>query len=262
MGSCPTVSAMRGFLPFVCLLGLALTGPMVDHETNEMVHELGDAIEAGLMEPTEGEARALFISLTLTSTSTSLATATVTTTVTNSCVAGTFVDCSTTTTTTTTTTTVASTGRKKRAVHMMSRDAFMEEIHDFAGSKVTLNGKEVDINMILPTSPYARSDLDDAQTMFIEDNSGIQSGRMEWSEVAVESTTGLGSNCGRSGHNHDKRARIIALQNSVVTKNLTSTSTITSTAAATSTFSVTLASCTTSGFTFAVPLCTAAATGK
>ena len=50
----------------------------------------------------------------------------------------------------------------------MSRDAFMEEIHDFAGSKVTLNGKEVDINMILPTSPYARSDLEDAQTMFIE----------------------------------------------------------------------------------------------
>merc|ERR1712001_526620 len=127
MGSCPTVSAMRGFLPFVCLLGLALTGPMVDHETNQMIHEMGDVIEAGLMEPTDGEARALFISLTLTSTSTSLATATVTTTVTNSCVAGTFVDCSTTTTTTT------ATGRKKRAVHMMSRDAFMEEIHDIAG---------------------------------------------------------------------------------------------------------------------------------
>merc|ERR1712001_475259 len=94
---------MRGFLPFLCLLGLALTGPMVDHETNNMVRDMGDAIEAGLMEPTEGEARALFISLTMTSTSTSLATATVTTTVTNSCVAGTFVDCSTTTTTTTTT---------------------------------------------------------------------------------------------------------------------------------------------------------------
>ena len=63
---------------------------------------------------------------------------------------------------------------------------------------------------------------------------------MEWTEVAVESTTGLGSNCGRSGHNHDKRARIIALQNSVVTKNLTSTTTITSTAATTATFSVTV----------------------
>merc|ERR1712045_820753 len=108
--------SMRGFLTFLCLLGLALTGPMVDHETNQMVRDMGDAIEAGLMEPTEGEARALFISLTLTSTSTSLATATVTTTVTNSCVAGTFTACSATTTTTTTT--AASTGRKKRAVHM------------------------------------------------------------------------------------------------------------------------------------------------
>merc|ERR1712110_1284698 len=81
------VTTMRGFLPFLCLLGLALTGPMnhVDHETNQMVRDMGDAIEAGLMEPTEGEARALFISLTLTSTSTSLATAAVTTTVANSC---------------------------------------------------------------------------------------------------------------------------------------------------------------------------------
>merc|ERR1712045_698805 len=77
--------SMRGFLTFLCLLGLALTGPMVDHETNQMVRDMGDAIEAGLMEPTEGEARALFISLTLTSTSTSLATATVTSTVTASC---------------------------------------------------------------------------------------------------------------------------------------------------------------------------------
>merc|ERR1712061_43101 len=92
--------SMRGFLPFLCLLGLALTGPMVDHETNNMVRDMGDAIEAGLMEPTEGEARALFISLTLTSTSTSLATATVTTTMTNSCytaTAGTLSACTTTT---------------------------------------------------------------------------------------------------------------------------------------------------------------------
>merc|ERR1712037_525727 len=132
---------MRGFITFLSLLGLALTSPMnhVDHETNEMVHDMGDAIEAGLMEPTEGEARALFISLTLTSTS---------------------------------------------------------------------------------------------------------------------------SNCGRSGHSHEKRARIIALQNEVVTKNLTSTTTVMETAASTATFTVTLASCTTSGFTFAHPLCTAAATGK
>ena len=64
------------------------------------------------------------------------------------------------------------------------------------------------------------------------------SGRMEWSEVAVD--TPMHSNCGRSGHHggSEKRARIIALQNEVVTKNLTSTSTITSTAATTQTFTV------------------------
>jgi len=139
----------------------------------------------------------------------------------------------------------------------------MAEIHEFAGSKVTLDGKDVDINMILPTSSHAmeRSDMEDeAATMFTNlDAEGLQSGRMEWTEVAVDSTTGLGSNCGRSGHSHEKRARIIALQNEVVTKNLTSTLTMTETAAATATFSVTLAAtaCTTSGFTFAHPLCTA-----
>merc|ERR1712072_1146704 len=99
-----------------------------------------------------------------------------------------------------------------------------------------------------------RSDMEDeADTMFTNlDAEGLQSGRMEWTEVAVDSTTGLGRNCGRSGHSHEKRARIIALQNEVVTKNLTSTTTVMETAAATATFSVTLAAtaCTTSGFTF------------
>jgi hypothetical protein len=144
---------------------------------------------------------------------------------------------------------------------MSRREEFMEEINGFAGSRATVNGKEVDFNMIMPTSSHAmeRSDMeDDAQTLYTNmDAPNLMSGRMEWSEVAVDSTAGL-SNCGRSGHSHEKRARIIALQNEVITKNLTSTSTVTSTAAATSTFSVTLASCTTSGFTFAVPLCTAA----
>merc|ERR1712038_218156 len=130
-------------------------------------------------------------------------------------------------------------------------------------AKVTLNGKEVDIDMILPTSSHAqeRSDLDD-QTMYTNlDAPGLQSGRMEWSEVAVD--TPMHSNCGRSGHHggSEKRARIIALQNEVVTKNLTSTSTITSTAATTKTFTIGLA-CTSSGATFAIPMCTAAATGK
>merc|ERR1712218_503406 len=102
---------------------------------------------------------------------------------------------------------------------------------------------------------------DEAQTLYTNmDAPNLMSGRMEWSEVAVDSTTGLGSNCGRSGHSHEKRARIIALQNEVVTKNLASTLTMTETAAATQTFTIGLA-CTPSGFTFSVAECTAA-TGK
>merc|ERR1711953_1244489 len=133
---------------------------------------MGDVIEAGLIEPSHGDARALFISLTLTSTSTSLATATVTSTVTASCwtpSSGTLSACTTTTTATTTTTTTttptttaASSGRRKRLVHMNSRAEFMDTIDDYMqDARVTLNGKEVDINMILPTSTHARSDLED-----------------------------------------------------------------------------------------------------
>merc|ERR1711936_1372871 len=262
--SSSTEDTMRGLAPFICLLGVVLTMDMMEPDTKKMVHNMVDVIESGLSEHDERDPRALFISLTLTSTSTSLATATVTTTVTNSCVAGTFVDCASTTTTTTTTTT-ASSGRKKRAAfhYMNMKDKFMDTVHEYAvDGQAFVNGKEVDINMILPTSSHvteARSDLDDnAQTMFTHtDAPGLLSGRMEWSEVAVEGRQGLHDGCGRSDKVVEKRARIIALQNEVVTKNLTSTSTVTSTAATTATFSVSLASCTTSGFTFGVPLCTA-----
>merc|ERR1712141_354118 len=176
---------------------------MPESETNKMIREMGDVIEAGLIEPSQGDPRALFISLTLTSTSTSLATATVTSTVTASCYTPTTA-LSACTTTTTTTTTAAATGRKKRGVHMNRRDDLMDTIYDYMqDTKVTLDGKEVDINMILPTSSHAmeRFDLEDeAQTMYTNlDAPGLQSGRMEWSEVAVDSTSGLGSNCGRSG---------------------------------------------------------------
>merc|ERR1712038_839924 len=115
MGSCiSALTTMRRFLPFLCLLGLALSGPVVDQETDKMVREMGDVIEAGLIEPSRGDARALFISLTLTSTSTSLATATTTSTVTASCYN--WVNSATTTTTTTT---AAASGRRKRMVHMV-----------------------------------------------------------------------------------------------------------------------------------------------
>merc|ERR1711953_388856 len=246
MGSCiSALTTMGRFLPFLCLLGLALSGPVVDQETDKMVHEMGDVIEAGLIEPSHGDARALFISLTLTSTSTSLATATVTSTVTASCwtpSSGTLSAC--TTTTTTTTTTAAAAGRRKRMVHMNRRDEFMDTIDDYMqDARVTLDGKEVDISMILPTSTHARerSDLEDeAPTMYTNlDAPGLQSGGMEWSEVAVDSTAGLGSNCGRSDHSHEKRPRIIMLQNTVLTKNFTTTSTVLVTASTTRTFQVT-----------------------
>ena len=73
---------------------------------------------------------------------------------------------------------------------------------------------------------------------YSKDAPGLQSGRMEWTEMALDSTEGLTSNCGRSGHQHEKRARIIALQNEVVTKDLTSTTTVSETAATTKTFTI------------------------
>ena len=78
---------------------------------------------------------------------------------------------------------------------------------------------------------------------------------MSWSEASVDKAH---SNCGRSGLEKDeKRARILQLANEVVTKDLTSTETVTETAAATTvTFSVGVA-CPSSGFPFAAPLCTA-----
>ena len=53
---------------------------------------------------------------------------------------------------------------------MNRREEFMDEIYDYMqDAKVTVDGKEVDINMILPTSSHAqeRSDLEeDDQTMY------------------------------------------------------------------------------------------------
>merc|ERR1712190_296203 len=121
---------MKGFLPFLCLLGFVVSmhEPM-DAHTNKMV----DVIESGLSENREADPRALFISLTLTSTSTLPI---VTTTVTRNTAAfcwsssGSLSACTTTTaattttTTATTTTTVAANGRKKRSpYHMMNMKA-------------------------------------------------------------------------------------------------------------------------------------------
>merc|ERR1712062_750906 len=124
----------------------------------------------------EADPRALFISLTLTSTSTLPI---VTTTVTRNTAAfcwsssGSLSACTTTTAATTTTTTVAATGRKKRSpYHMMNmKEQFEHTVQDFVDARVFLDGKEVSIDMILPTSSHAseRCDLEDMlaeQTMY------------------------------------------------------------------------------------------------
>merc|ERR1712156_1359993 len=207
-----------------------------------MVNEMVDVIESGLSENREADPRALFISLTLTSTSTlpivtttvtrntaafcwsssgSLSACTTTTAATTTTTAGT-----TTTTTATTTTTVASTGRKKRSpYHIMNmKEQFEHTVQDFVDARVFLDGKEVSIDMILPTSSHAseRSDLEDMlaeQTMYTnKDAPGLMSGRMEWSEVGIESGN-LHKPCGRSDKvTPEKRPRIIALQNEEVSR--------------------------------------------
>ena len=71
--------------------------------------------------------------------------------------------------------------------------------------------------------------------LVVDSNVELESGSLTWKEVAVDGKSR--SSCARSDHD-EKRARIIALANEVVTLSLTSTSTITSTAATTKTFSV------------------------
>ena len=106
--------------------------------------------------------------------------------------------------------------------------------------------------------------------MIVSDNvPDVQSGTMSWKEVELSGY----SSCGRSSHEAEKRPRILALANENVQLNLTSTSTVTETAAATATFTVQVeiikkylkmvnsshkiiqVSCTTAGFTFALPMC-------
>merc|ERR1711988_574765 len=179
-----------------------------------------------------------------------LDTTTTTTTVTNSCWSGTISECTTTTTTTTTTT--AGSGRRKREAMM-----FHDMVHDYTYGFTVIDvetGEEVDPMTIIAPTAVARQDevLDvlDAD-LVVDSNVELESGSLTWKEVAVDGKSR--SSCARSDHD-EKRARIIALANEVVTLSLTSTSTITSTAATTKTFSVAV-SCTTAGFTFGVSMC-------
>ena len=81
--------------------------------------------------------------------------------------------------------------------------------------------------------PESRSDLEMYNADgIIGEGQNMQSGKIEWSEMAVQ---GLHS-CGRS--NQEKRPRFIALQQEVVAKNLTKIETETVIATETVTFNV------------------------
>lgn len=266
---------MKLALTVVCLFGLALGSDregLSDADT-DMVNKMMDVIEGGLKRDAEADekARALFISLTLTSTTTNLATATVTSTETASCAANangglTFTECTDGTAATTARSLSLSRNGDFIVDHIIQMsdesmdDEFMavaDEFDEFEG-EVTVhkvfNGQsqKVSISEILPTRTQ-RKGLDVDFVVNSEDTE-LQSGSMSWSEASVDKAH---SGCGRSALGEtEKRARILALANEVVTKDLTSTSTVTETAAATVTFSVGV-TCTSSGFTFAVPLCTA-----
>merc|ERR1712062_230736 len=112
------------------------------------------------------------------------------------------------------------------------------------------DGVEMDVSVLMPE--LARSaEIDQLMEYYARDDvSSLQSGQLRWGDMELE-----GSHCARNGIPH-KRPRIFTIDNEVKTVTYTTTSTIIETAPATATFSVTLDTCTTAGFTFAVPLCT------
>jgi len=134
---------------------------------------------------------------------------------------------------------------------------FQDMMYDYTYGFTVIDvetGEEVDpMTIIAPTAVARQGDLLDVldADLIVDSNVELESGSLTWKEVAVDGRSR--SSCARSDHD-EKRARIIGLANEVVTVSLTSTSTITSTAATTKTFSI-MVSCTTAGFTFGVPMC-------
>merc|ERR1712198_265748 len=154
--------------------------------------------------------------------------------------------------TTTITTTAAPAGRRRREAMM-----FHDMVHDYNYGFTVIDvetGDEVDpMTIIAPTAVARRDDIFEVldADLVVDSNVELGSGSLTWKEVAIDGRSR--SSCARSDHD-EKRARIIGLANEVVTVSLTSTSTMTETAATTKTFSV-MVSCTTAGFTFGVPMC-------
>merc|ERR1719497_111882 len=197
-----------------------------------------DLVESGLDQSEARMGRVLMLSVTLSLTTENTETATVTTTLVNSCVAGTFTEC--------TTSTEAASSRALDH-HNKGRELFPDAI------VTKSNGNTVDISTILPSrvEPQGRSDIDAFLDMDGVVGKTMQSGSMTWSETEMMSP--MKPACGRSGK--DRRPRFVAVQQETITSTSTVTATETATATDTVTFSVALNTCTTAGFTFAQPPC-------
>merc|ERR1711934_351068 len=221
----------------LALLPLVLAMPS---QEKELVNEMLDLVESSLDQDQERMGRVVMLSVTLSLTSSMTETQTVTTTLVNSCVAGTFTECTTTT----------EAAASSRALEHHSKDA-RELFPDAIVTKS--NGHSVDISTILPSRVEARGRSDAEAFLEMDGIVGktMQSGSITWSEMQMMSP--MKPACGRSGK--DRRPRLVNLLQETLTSTSTVTATETATATDTVTFSVALNTCTTPGFTFAQPPC-------
>jgi len=137
-------SIMILILP-LAILPLVLAMPS---QEKELVNEMLDLVDSSLDQDQERMGRVLMLSITLSLTSSMTETQTVTTTLVNSCVAGTFTEC--------TTSTEAASSRALEHHNKDARELFPDAI------VTKSNGNSVDISTILPSrvEPQGRSDAE------------------------------------------------------------------------------------------------------
>merc|ERR1712227_1011029 len=228
-------SIMILVLPFA-LLPLILAMPS---QEKELINEMVDLVESSLDQDQERIGRVVMLSVTLSQTTTETETVTVTDTRVNSCVAGTFTEC--------TTSTEAASSRALEHHNKDARELFPDAI------VTKSNGNSVDISTILPSrvEPQGRSDAEAFLDMDGILGKTMLSGSMTWSELQMMSP--MKPACGRSGK--DRRPRFVDLATEMVTAKATVTERETTTATDTVTFNVRLNTCTTAGFTFGPAPC-------
>jgi len=244
----PLVSTMRTNVILLTLVSPLLSMPQRELE---VVEEMMDLVESSLDTDLDRRGRGVIVSVTLSLTSTAESVVTLMKTVINSCVTGTFSECSQDS--------GSSSDKVSTEGEVSARigDAGLGSSYSgntFPKAIVTNSqGDIVDISSILPTKvlPQRRSVLDMFPSVdgFLGDT--LQSGSLHWKEVAMDTPL---STCGRSDHN--RKARFVQLAQETHTVTTTKVTTDTVTATDTVTFSVTLNSCTTPGFVFGVPPCT------